>query len=149
MEKAIGYIRSARKEGEGTSEALRRQEQLIREYCASVGFELVHLIEDSGASGAAALPDRPGGAELLRRLEQGELRRVIVAGVDRLTRAMHLFCEQIQDWSRRGIELHVVHEDGDVSVVLSTSGALVCEIAALFKKEYEERAAARGEPIPA
>jgi DNA invertase Pin-like site-specific DNA recombinase len=142
VEKAIGYIRTARKEGESTNQSRQRQEQAIRAYCASMGFELVHLIEDAGASGSACLSERPGGAELLRRLVKNEAQHVVVSGLDRLARAVHVFHEQVQNWEARGIKLHAVREDGEASMISSASHAFVWELAGLFGQAQEEAAAA-------
>jgi DNA invertase Pin-like site-specific DNA recombinase len=144
MKKAIGYIRTAREDGEGVGQSLQSQEQAIRAYCASMGFELAHLIEDARASGSAALSDRSGGAELLHRLAENEAQHIVVSGLDRLTRDSYVFRQQIQEWDERGIRLHVVQDNGAGTVVSSASSLLFCVIVDELRRTCEACAAAQG-----
>lgn len=64
------------------------QPERLEAYCRAYGYELVGVISDQVSARKKPLADRPGGAELLARLEAGEADGVIVVKLDRLFRNM-------------------------------------------------------------
>jgi DNA invertase Pin-like site-specific DNA recombinase len=62
------------------------QPERLEAYCRAYGYELVGVISDQVSARKVALADRPGGAELLARLEAGDADGVIVVKLDRLFR---------------------------------------------------------------
>lgn len=63
--------------------------------------------DDEGQSGATT--DRPGLAKLLRRIENGEVQRVIVYRLDRLTRRLVDWAKLADVFERHDIGLRVAH----------------------------------------
>ncbi len=54
--------------------------------CGLFWYPIAERFDDEGESGATL--ERPGLAKLLRRIEEGDVHRVIVYRVDRLTRKL-------------------------------------------------------------
>ncbi|MGH8083891.1 MAG: recombinase family protein [Lysobacter sp.] len=84
--RALGYIRVSTDEQAGSGHSMAMQPQRIRQWCDLHDFQLVDLIRDDGVSAGIALERRKGGAELLRRLRDGEADVVVVYKLDRLFR---------------------------------------------------------------
>lgn len=84
--RAVGYVRvsTTKQADEGVS--LAAQEAKVRAYCDLYGYELVDVQVDAGAS--ASTLDRPGMAEALRMLDDGEADALVVVKLDRLTRSV-------------------------------------------------------------
>lgn len=70
-------------------------------------------IFDDGVSGSVPLGNRPGGAELLRRLTPGDT--VVTAKLDRLFRSVGDAAVTIADWCKRDIKLISLSEGFDMT----------------------------------
>ncbi len=80
----IGYVRVSTEEQAQSGLGLEAQERMLRGYCAAKGIALDDLLVDAGYSGKDL--NRPGIAELLRRVRQGRVGAVIAVKIDRLSR---------------------------------------------------------------
>jgi DNA invertase Pin-like site-specific DNA recombinase len=84
----IVYRRVSVDEGNGVS--LDAQEARCRDYCKLYGLTVVDVITDAGESARSL--DRPGMQDVLRRLKRKDVKDVIVAKLDRLSRS-------VKDWA--------------------------------------------------
>lgn len=90
--------------------------------------------DDVGASGATT--ERPALTRLLERVREGEVDRVVVCRLDRLTRSVLDWAELIGAFKRRGAQLSVVA--GDLRLgELATSDLLLNMMAAFAEFERE------------
>lgn len=80
----IGYIRVSTEEQAQSGLGLEAQERMLRAYCEAKGFALDHVLVDAGYSGKNL--NRPGIAELLRRVRERRVATVITVKIDRLSR---------------------------------------------------------------
>src|SRR4051794_30808239 len=101
--RTVGYVRvSTDKEAErGIS--LEAQEAKIRAMALVQSTELSEIIVESGESAKSL--NRPGMARLLTMVDNGKVKTVIVAKLDRLTRSVKDLCELLERFERRGVAL--------------------------------------------
>jgi len=85
-----GYTRVSSEEQANSGLGLAAQREAIQAEAERRGWELVWLKEDAGASGKS-LGGRPGLAEALASLREGEAQALIVSKLDRLTRSVKDF----------------------------------------------------------
>ncbi len=71
--------------------------------------------------------NRPGIKELIQQAEQGQLERIIVLKLDRLTRNIKDLCHLLELFEKHNVELHGVQDRLDTS---SASGRLIMHIMA-------------------
>lgn len=90
---AVSYARVS-SDDQREAETIGLQREMLPRWCPERGIELFRTYEDDGVSGTVMLPERPGGAQLLRDLP--DLR---AAGVSLLL---------LYNWSRLGREPWVV-----------------------------------------
>jgi DNA invertase Pin-like site-specific DNA recombinase len=70
---------------------MAEQESALCKYAEEHGYGVYGIFCDNGASGVTS--DRPGLREMLRLIENGMIRRVLVSDLARLTRNAIQFCE--------------------------------------------------------
>jgi DNA invertase Pin-like site-specific DNA recombinase len=100
--RVIGYVRVSTEEQAVSGAGLEAQRRAIVAECRRRGWELVETIEDAGYS--AKDLKRPGVQEALRALEAGDVKALVVAKLDRLSRSMLDFAAlmataQKQNWA--------------------------------------------------
>lgn len=120
--RALGYIRVSTEEQAREGVSLQAQEARLRAYCDLQGIHLVDVLRDEGVSAGKSLSHRPGGKELLHRLERDEADCLVACKLDRLWRnaADGLVC--IERWARRGVGVHIIDLGGGQA--LNTSSAV-------------------------
>jgi site-specific DNA recombinase len=94
----------------------------------------------SGISGRAESLNWPGMAKLLALVEEGKVKAVIVAKLDRLTRSVKDLCELLERFEKRGVALVSVAESLDTG---SAAGRLVLNIMAAVSQWEPEAIAER------
>src|SRR5260370_18244569 len=116
---AIGYCRvsTVRQSEKGIS--LDAQVEKVRAMAGVHGAELVDVVQDCGES--AKTLNRPGIQRVLKLVHERQVRAVIVAKLDRLTRSVKDLCELLELFERRGVALISVAESLDTG---SASGRL-------------------------
>lgn len=82
--KAGIYCRLSKADGEGESESIKNQKQLLSDFCNKRGWTITKIYEDDGFSGLKA--DRPKLKELLSDVEAGTINLVITKDYSRLGR---------------------------------------------------------------
>src|SRR6266849_5175028 len=122
---AIGYCRvsTAKQSEKGIS--LEAQVAKIQAMAVVHGAELVDVVQDGGES--AKTLNRPGVQRVLTLVHERQVRAIIVAKLDRLTRSVKDLCELLELFERRGVALISVAESLDTS---SAAGCLVINIMA-------------------
>lgn len=108
--KVGGYIRVSTLGQAENGSGLADQEETIREFCATNGFELVGVYEDAGVSGANGIEGREALPQLLADLEAGEFEGVVIVRLDRLARDLMLQENILADVRKREGELLSIAE---------------------------------------
>ena len=121
--KTVGYIRVSTDKQADRGVSLDAQAEQIRAMAVVQGGELIDIIVDGGES--AKTLNRPGMTRLLALVDAGEVKAVIVAKLDRLTRSVKDLCTLLERFERRGVALVSVAESLDTG---SAAGRLVLNI---------------------
>src|ERR1700682_6417715 len=121
--KTIGYVRVSTDKQADRGVSLEAQAEKIRAMAVVHNAELIDIIVDGGESAKSL--NRPGMARLLALVDAGEVKAVIVAKLDRLTRSVKDLCTLLERFERRGVALVSVAESLDTG---SAAGRLVLNI---------------------
>jgi site-specific DNA recombinase len=121
--KTIGYVRVSTDKQADRGVSLEAQAEKIRAMGVVHNAELIDIIVDGGESAKSL--NRPGMARLLALVDGGEVRAVIIAKLDRLTRSVKDLCTLLERFERRGVALVSVAESLDTG---SAAGRLVLNI---------------------
>ena len=131
--RVLGYVRVSTEEQARSGAGLAAQRAAIRETCASRGYELVEVIEDSGASAKSL--ERPGIKRALVELDGGRADALMVAKLDRLSRSMLDFSGLMERARRRGWAIIAL----DLGVDTATpAGDMMANVLATFA-QFERR----------
>lgn len=131
--KLLAYSRVSTEEQAKDGHSLGQQRQQFDKFCVAYDHQLIDVITDDGVSGSTPLEKRPGGAQLLHRLEQGEADGVIVRDLDRMFRIALDGLMTFAWFDRRGIVVHSINDKIDTE---SPEGKLTLTIK-LATAEYE------------
>lgn len=112
MNTAVAYIRVSKEKEEGVSPS--SQLSKIRQYCTLHEMQLIDVYRDLDISGRSAA-NRPGLQEMLRRIDQGDVRYVVVYKLDRLARSVSDFHRLMERFERHGCDLVSVSQNIDTS----------------------------------
>lgn len=123
MKRAAGYIRVSTDMQVANGMSLEVQKAKIEAMAVVQGVELVDLIVDAAES--AKDLKRPGAQRLLEMVRAGEVRTVIVAKLDRLTRSLRDLAELVELFNRSGVALVSVAETLDTG---SAAGRMVLNL---------------------
>jgi DNA invertase Pin-like site-specific DNA recombinase len=121
----FGYCRVSTDKQADKGVSLEAQAEKIRAMAVVQGVELADIIVDAGESAKSL--QRPGMARLLALVDAGQVRTVIVAKLDRLTRSVKDLGELLERFQKRGVSLVSVAESLDTG---SAAGRLVMNIMA-------------------
>jgi site-specific DNA recombinase len=131
--KTLGYVRVSTDKQAERGISLEAQAEKIRAMALVQGAELSEIIIESGESAKSL--NRPGMAKLLAMVDGGQVKAVIVAKLDRLTRSVKDLCELLERFERRGVALVSVAESLDTG---SAAGRLVLNIMAAVSQWERE-----------
>ncbi|MEM3942501.1 MAG: recombinase family protein [Thermofilaceae archaeon] len=98
MVEAYGYVRVSTKEQDELV-----QVSALEEFAKSRNITVVKYFIDKGASGAMRFKDRPAANELLKALEGGSVRTLLIFSLDRLGRDMLDALETLVELEERGV----------------------------------------------
>jgi site-specific DNA recombinase len=118
------YARQSRVRGIVYS-SCQSQIDMCRQLAASKDWSITHVFSDERYSSETI--DRPQLSQLIASIESGEVRRLIVYSIDRLTRRMLHFQQLLELFARREVSLIVVN---DPSFSDSVTGRLMANIIA-------------------
>lgn len=119
-----------------TSCALQRTlcTEFIRNKTWEFWYPIAERFDDEGESGATL--ERPGLAKLLRRIEAGDVHRVIVYRVDRLTRKLSDLARLASHFERHRVRLTIVH--GNIDADAGSLAGLQVNMLATFAEWERE-----------
>ena len=124
----IAYTRVSTFEQAAEGLSLEAQASRLQAYCASRGQQC-RLIEDAGVSARLPLFRRPGGAELLQMVSEGQASGVAALRLDRLFRDAADCLTVTRGWDDLGVGLHCL----DLGIDTSTpTGRAFLTVAAAF-----------------
>lgn len=86
--RAIGYVRVSTDRQAEEGLGLEVQEQALRAWCKAGGHRLVAIVRDEGVSGTLEADKRPGLAEALALIADGQAEALVVHRLDRLARLL-------------------------------------------------------------
>lgn len=109
--KAIGYIRVSTEDQAAHGISLDAQRAKIEAYALTKDLELVGIVEDAGIS--AKNLKRPGVQKVLNMAKHKEIDAIIIVKLDRMFRCTVDALNTAQEFDRRGIALHSIHESLD------------------------------------
>jgi len=78
---------------------------LLREYAARDGIEIVKVYEDTGVSGLSKPNLRPGLSALLRDAREGKFNVLYVSGLDRFGRNVQLVLDVVNQLQAAGVTI--------------------------------------------
>ena len=99
------YVRQSRSSNSSFS-SCKNQSGICFDFAQSRNWLIVDFYSDEGVSSATL--NRPELVRLLSDIEAGEIRRVVVYAVDRLTRRLLHLQQLLELFERKGVQLHVV-----------------------------------------
>ena len=122
-EEAIGYVRvsTVRQVEEGNS--IQSQFEDIRNYAKSRGLIIrsKNIVIDDGTSGGIPIWERQKAQKLLKLVESGKYKHVIVTKLDRMFRLTNDAILTIEELKDAGVSLHIINMGGQS---LDTSSAM-------------------------
>jgi DNA invertase Pin-like site-specific DNA recombinase len=114
MEMAVyGYTRVSTDQQADEGESLTTQERQIAGYALMLGLTIDRTLVEKGVSGSMPLADRPQGAALLAMVKAGDT--IITPKLDRMFRSALDALAILGDLKERGIALHMIDLQGDVT----------------------------------
>ncbi len=124
------YLRVSTDEQAREGVSLDAQRVRLAAHCAGRGMEVVEVVADDGVSAGTPLDRRPGGARLLSLIEgrRPAATEVVALKLDRLFRSTADGARWLDDWSRRGVGLHVLDMRGEALDTRSASGRFHLDI---------------------
>lgn len=126
---ALGYVRRSKESGERTI-SLEDQQARIADYCQAQGWQIAEVVTDDGVSGGR----RERLERLAERVKATGARVIVVYHLDRFARDLAATLDYLRQFSRRGVELHVVGR-GRVEADTAT-GFIVTAVEGLAAEHY-------------
>ena len=118
--KSIGYVRVSTDDQAREGVSLDAQAARIASYCVAMGWDEPEAVRDAGESAKSL--QRPGIDAVLASIRRGEVERLIVAKLDRLTRSVRDLSDLIDLCAKHGVALVSVAETLDTG---SAAGRMV------------------------
>lgn len=132
--RVIGYARVSTEEQAGSGQSLESQTIKIELFAKLHEHELVRIIQDPGVSAKSL--DRPGLAEALALIRSGEVKGLVVAKLDRLTRSVGDLATLFESFNPKGPgELFSIADSVDTSVAAGRMVANVIVAIAQWERE--------------
>lgn len=130
-----GYARVSTSRQAGEGESLEVQQRQIEGYCHMQAIALDAMFVERGVSGSLPVTERPEGAALWGRLQQGDT--IIAAKLDRLFRSALDALQTVEKFKQMGISLVLLDLGGDISG--NGLSKLFLTIAAAFAEAERDR----------
>jgi site-specific DNA recombinase len=116
----IAYVRVSTEDQATTGVSIDDQKGRLRAYSEAMTWNGLEVIVDAGESAKSL--QRPGIATVLDRVRRGEISRVVVTKLDRLTRSTHDLAVLLDLFAKHGVSLVSIAESLDSG---SAAGRLV------------------------
>jgi DNA invertase Pin-like site-specific DNA recombinase len=118
MKTACAYYRTSSATNVGADkDSLKRQQDACRAYADGAGIEIVHEYYDAAVSGADALLERPGFAEMLTYMMGNGARTILVENAGRFARDTIIALTGYEYLKKQGIELKSMHRHSSLTTV--------------------------------
>ncbi|MEZ0319701.1 MAG: recombinase family protein [Pyrobaculum sp.] len=148
----VGYIRVSRED-----ENPENQEFAITKFVATHGLRLVAVYKDVGMSGSVPPAERPGWQQVMKDLESGRAKGVVVYALDRIARSLWELASVYKEFAAKGWVIFSVREEWLSNVdpkirdflvaVLGWAGEMEREFIRERTKEAIARAKAQGKRV--
>jgi site-specific DNA recombinase len=115
------YARVSTREQASEGESLDEQIAKMKAYCKYQGWEDFEIYREEGFSGKNT--SRPAFQRMMSDVERGNIQKVIMKKIDRLSRSIVDFENTYKTFERKGVDLISLHENFDTSKA-SGRGAL-------------------------
>lgn len=114
--------------------SIPEQTERLRAFCRAKGWQIVRIYSDPGFSGANT--NRPALRQLIRDLDEGVIRAVVVYKLDRLSRSQKDTLNLIEDeFSARGVDFVSVLENFDTSTPFGRATLGMLSVFAQLEKD--------------
>lgn len=138
IKKAVAYCRVSTEEQASSGISLEAQATKLRALAFAQDVELSDVIVDAGIS--AKTLARPGMGRLLKMVRAGEVDRVYIAKLDRMTRSIRDLVDMIELFQRKHVALMSASESLDTS---SAAGRLTLNLLGVIAQWEREQTAER------
>jgi len=154
MTAAVAYYRTSSATNVGSDkDSLRRQRELVEQYAAQHGFDIINEYYDAAVSGADPINERPGFVDLLHYLRSNGARTILVENASRFARDLAVQITGHELLKAEGFELipvdapdHFINETPTAEMVRNILGAVSqFEKASLVDKLRKARERKRAE----
>lgn len=108
MRRALGYVRSSAGDPADVRPRLDVQSGAVESYARRQRIELLDVFADNGIRRGIPLAMRPAGAELLGAIDDRRAYAIVVPDLAAAFRSARDCLSFVEEWSRRGVALHVV-----------------------------------------
>lgn len=134
----VAYVRVSTDDQATTGVSLDDQQARLRAYSAAMSWNSLEVVIDAGESAKSL--QRPGIATVLGRLRGGEIARVIVTKLDRLTRSTRDLADLLELFAKHDVSLVSIAESLDSG---SAAGRLVVNMLGVVAQWEREAIAER------
>lgn len=133
---AVAYLRVSTDEQAESGAGLAAQRTVIEDTATRRGWTITDWFEDSGVSGGKAPHQRPGLAAALNAVQSGQVERLIVAKIDRLSRKFRDAVDLMETAAEEGWPLYIADIDADL---VTSNGRLVARMLAAIAEDERDR----------
>lgn len=128
MKRAALYLRVSTDQ-----QTTENQRLVLMDVAQRLGWDVIHVFEDQGISGAKGRDQRPGFDGLMKAITRGEVEIVAAWSVDRLGRSLKDLVAFLDDIQGRGCDLYLHQQAIDTS---TPSGRMLFGLLSVFS-EFE------------
>jgi DNA invertase Pin-like site-specific DNA recombinase len=129
----VGYCRVSTEDQAREGVSLAAQEARIGAYATAMGFSVSEVIHDAGESAKSL--KRPGIGKILDAARRGEIERIVVAKLDRLTRSVRDLSDLIDLCAKHDVALVSVGETLDTSTAAGRMVVHMLGVVAAWERE--------------
>lgn len=130
MKKAALYLRVSTDQ-----QTTENQRLVLIEVAQRLGWDVVHIFEDAGISGAKGRDQRPGFDGLMKAITRGEIQIAAAWSVDRLGRSLQDLVGFLADIQAKGCDLYLHQQAVDTSTPSGRMLFQLCGVFAEFERE--------------
>ena len=130
MKKAALYLRVSTDQ-----QTTENQRLVLIEVAQRLGWDVVHIFEDAGLSGAKGRDQRPGFDGLMKAITRGEIQIAAAWSVDRLGRSLQDLVGFLADIQAKGCDLYLHQQAVDTSTPSGRMLFQLCGVFAEFERE--------------
>lgn len=139
--RVVIYVRVSTQEQAKEGYSVGEQVERLKKYCEAMGWEIVEIYLDPGYSGGSL--DRPGLQKMIRDIKAGEVDKVVVYKLDRLSRSQKDTLFLIEDvFLKNNTDFVSMNENFDTSTPFGRAMiGILAVFAQLEREQIKERMA--------